>query len=329
MSKKRKRVLWLVVLLLILVFVLNIVTGLWNKQDKEWGVSLEVTNVTPSGASYELKQEDCAYAGFLTTGDLCWVQKRSFFHWTYMDESLFSNAFAYRFDEDKPFQGKLDFEWRYEKLPMGMYRLEKQVSMDDEHRNFYDVFFVITWQGILWCVLAIVVTVGLLWAILRFRFDIKVKEFIKKIIHMERKKRVFIGVPIVCVLIFIWILFVELQGPIANGMKHIKIQIAESLNEELTGTLSFTNSKDIAKMRRGLGYVEKRTLWGWKEIGRYRGKSNPYELLEIEEQDFSYNWELYKIPISEGRYRIRYKVDRLENGEWKRNGYYYIMFSVE
>ena len=338
MSKKKK-ILWIVFSLLMLVFVLNFVTGFWNKPDKEWGVSLKVENVTPTGLSYELKREHSVYEADFITGSDYWVQKRSFFHWTYMEKSRYSTLVAYPVTVDTPMKRDVDWEWRYGKLPMGMYRIGKDVSVEDLYRhpeeerenlerNFYCTFLVITWQGILSIVILAVLLIGTLWAIRRFHFDVQIERFIRKLIHMDRKKLVILGGLICFLLISVWTLFLELQGPIANYMQHIKIQIAESRDDELTGTLSFTSTKDSPKMRRGLGSVQKRTLFGWKEIGYYFG-GNDYELLEIGAQDFSYDWGLYKVPVSEGRYRIRHDVDRLENGEWKRAGSYYIMFQVE
>ena len=116
---------------------------------KDWGLRLEAKNTTPSGTTVCFKQSGGSITGKLQTGEAFYLERRLGNMWVAVNTNpLIDYAFhmvAYGIPEGGSFEIKTGWDWLYDKLEKGQYRILKEV-MDfrktaDFDKQIYYAYF--------------------------------------------------------------------------------------------------------------------------------------------------------------------------------------------
>ncbi len=94
----------------------------------DWGVTLSVKNVTPTGATVVFTQSGGNPTGELTTGSYYWIEYEGEERAFVIDGDIAWTAEAYVIPKDGKFEMNVDWEWLYGELEPGVYRIYKGVS---------------------------------------------------------------------------------------------------------------------------------------------------------------------------------------------------------
>ena len=352
----KKQIILTIIAVIFVVLLLNTVTSFIALPDKEWGISMSIEDVGKTGGKVRIEKKDAETNSQMLTGAAYWIEKRTFFSWKaleYETGSAFFTSVAYLLDNSNSYETDVNWEHMYGKLPMGIYRIGKNVSKDyaynldaDEqegmHRNYYAPFIVVSWWEILIIVsLALVIGISI-WMIRRLRLQYLFINLKKKFQTLEiRKCSVGVGVIIGSVLLCS-VLFQELQAPVSNLWHHISVSIDGSDRNSVNGILTYSGVKDDEVRMREDYYIEKRTALGWKKLRGFHVGSDDIATkwytngFEEGEQEFRFGWEYYfdrEDQLTNGRYRLRFGLDKMQRNERGKPervgaGNFYITFRV-
>ena len=113
-----------------------------------WGIDLQVTNITSSGLTIECMQSGGNPTGELQTGSYYVVQKKTDSGWEaleYIIDNVGWTEEAWMILENETVSWDVDWEWCYGKLPEGDYRIGKEIvdfrGSGDYDKQMYYVEF--------------------------------------------------------------------------------------------------------------------------------------------------------------------------------------------
>lgn len=99
-----------------------------NFGEDEWGITLSVENISPTGATVVFTQSGGNPTGELTTGSYYRVEKDGKELPYVLEGDIAWTAEAYMIMPEKTFSMEANWEWLYGKLEPGEYRIFKGVS---------------------------------------------------------------------------------------------------------------------------------------------------------------------------------------------------------
>ena len=118
-----------------------------NAEQDDWGITLSVTDVTPTGLTVVFKQSGGNPTGELMTGSYYRLENKDKELAYIVEGDIAWTAEAYMIQKDGETQMQANWEWLYGTLEPGNYRLIKQVSDfrgpgDFDEKEYYAEFTV-------------------------------------------------------------------------------------------------------------------------------------------------------------------------------------------
>ena len=108
--------------------------------ESEWGIELQVTNISSKGLTMECTQSGGNPSGELQTGSYYVVEKKTDGGWeelSYLPENVGWTSEAWIIQKNDTVTWEVDWEWLYGELPTGDYRIGKEI-MDFREPGDYD-----------------------------------------------------------------------------------------------------------------------------------------------------------------------------------------------
>lgn len=118
--------------------------------ESEWGIELQVTNISSEGLTMECTQSGGNPSGELQTGSYYVVEKKTDGGWeelSYLPENVGWTSEAWMIPKNDTVAWEVDWEWLYGELPAGDYRIGKEI-MDFRGPGDYDKQMVYAEFGI-------------------------------------------------------------------------------------------------------------------------------------------------------------------------------------
>ena len=122
----------------VLVWILSngiiiLITAFKDSRDADWGLKMSVTKVTPKKIVVHLEREDLEHMESLTYGSNWVLEKRTAFGWKtlYPIHGYVSTAIGYELRNIDSTYLDIDFEGWFGELPPGVYRIYKDMFVDD------------------------------------------------------------------------------------------------------------------------------------------------------------------------------------------------------
>ena len=108
--------------------------GVWQytpeSEDTQLGVSMDLSRITPEGATVHFYRFDTGKAGELSYGDDFIIERQNAGAWEevpMITENAAFNDIAHIIPENDTVEAKLDWEWLYGSLESGTYRIRKNI----------------------------------------------------------------------------------------------------------------------------------------------------------------------------------------------------------
>lgn len=163
--KKKTTVLAIISLMLILTFLLSGCTmkdtdkepieGEMNLKEGEttevWGIQLSSRNITPTGMTLICNQSGGEPTGYLHTGSYYFLEEKIEAEWLEVDKLDLEHDLAWTDESwtipmNNTVEWEVDWEWLYGELPIGRYRIGKEIT-DFRNTGDYDTkIYYITFE---------------------------------------------------------------------------------------------------------------------------------------------------------------------------------------
>ncbi len=343
--KKKQRIICISVVIGLIVACIVGVAVYVNlpPKESEWNVHISVENVSESGLTLHMERNDVdGEAVELTTGNNFGVEKWTVFGWkpVWMKEGIGFNAVGYPMDEIYEKTWEIDFEFFYDGLPMGLYRISKDAFISQNYKIneiYYAPFVVVTLWGTLLSILVVALLIFVIWKFgtaLNFQ---KIKEKISNRKEIKVKKSVAITLSVTLISVgVIWSVADYFIAEITNAIYGIEVVATEVNPKYVKGTFS-DESEEYRLFRSEYFTVEKKGITGWCGIApmeKMELSKEPSKFMSMEPESTKYirvNWKQYYGELPKGTYRIRQAFEMRKPGksEVLKKGYYYITFEVE
>jgi len=136
-SPKAKRVGKIVVAVMLIWIVANgvdvIISSIVDSRDSNWGLKMSVSDVSPEKITVHLERDDPEHSDRLLYGSDFMLEKRTLIGWKtlYPPHGYIFTLEAYELENVDANSIEMFLENRFGKLPTGIYRIRKDLSVDD------------------------------------------------------------------------------------------------------------------------------------------------------------------------------------------------------
>ena len=113
-----------------------LVSSYFDARDDDWGLKMTVSNVSSKGINIHLERNDLENEEPLTYGSDFMLEKRTLIGWKtlYPENGYVFTAEGYELKNKDSRSMDINFEWRFGKLPIGVYRIYKSSIVDGYFR---------------------------------------------------------------------------------------------------------------------------------------------------------------------------------------------------
>ena len=307
--------------------------------DKEWGISLQITERTPTEVKYELRRMDEDKLWTLYYSNCGKVEKYTLTGWETLPAIFTISPVQKSILEETTDEMQLDIEEHYGRLSSGIYCVSVGVAVDGNYQ--YDAtgieskefiyrapFVVIVWQEIL------PIIIGIVFALIFILLERKYKRLPKLWNTMkENKKRTYIvGIILAVVILSSSILISALRSEISAAYWQYKIDIVSISEQQIEGTLTYYKgaSKEMDFLRFKNSYLlQAKTWYGWRDVKEIFTGTGRKSVRAGSTIAISFKWVEIQGGLEKGTYRIVQPFDTYLNRELKNTGTIWITFQVE
>lgn len=339
-QKKRFIILIAVFIILVGIRVWDVIDIHTSSRNGHWGIDMEVEDVSRSGLTLHMTRSEDGEDVVLTTGEPYSIQRRMKFGWKTIPVSMAFDAPLYYIEEGASMTWKLGWEHAYGKLPMGTYRIVKNVTTEHYHeyssvdegeswQRYYAVFRIYSIAEYLMLGMIVAAVAVLFWQILCMT------KMGRKLVAVNRKKLMIFAGIVLGGAIILSVVYTELQAPICNLIHGINTTVVETTPTSIDGVAVYSGNGMKEKNLIDECIIEKRTIWGWKDIATIKcGDKFTKRLhsgtLPEGEYEFHVDWPEVG-ELSKGRYRIHHSLSKKGKDGYRivGAGSWYIPFTVK
>ena len=116
-----------------------LVSSYFDARDFDWGLKLSVSDVSSKGITLQLERNDTKNEETVTYGESFFVQKRTLIGWKWLEpkNGYVFTAVGRWLERVDSCSTNINLEGRFGRLPMGIYRIKKETSVD-QYKNDAD-----------------------------------------------------------------------------------------------------------------------------------------------------------------------------------------------
>ena len=320
---KRKKLLAIATLIIILLGIIGLIAYIKiPKKDKEWGISLQVTECSPTGATYVIERQDTKKPWDIFVGNCYQLEKITLFGWKAVEgSSMFFTAEGYILSEEYSKEWNVNWENSFGNLPSGLYRLSTEVTVEGYYKHdatgieslelvYRAPFVIAVWWEILLIIIVILLLLLLIW--LEKRYKVMQKVWAK--LRQRWKRNLVIGLVCVAVILTGSILTDAIKGKTSAAYWKYEVTVTEVTPTNLVGTITYHGDEkdDISWFLRFRDNfkVQMKTWYGWKTLKTLTKSSRRYVLAvrEGKNESIGFNWSAYQYngigELPSGTYRV-------------------------
>jgi hypothetical protein len=237
------------------------------EKNPTWGIRLETSDVSASGMTLIMTRRDDEKLN-LSTGEPYGLERWGITGWNRVEGKFVFNMPAYRVDEDYEYTWVLNWEESCGKLPIGLYRISKQVDYEQVGTEvFYAPFVVAEWWQILVALSVIVLLfIGIWW--------ICSKGILKKFIAIKDDSRKMKALFLILLIIgFAWMAMDDCKPFVLNAIRGIKVRVESTSLKAIGGTIVYKddgreNTTLCMERDANVTTIERRTIIGWRKVNK-------------------------------------------------------------